>query len=120
MKVKKSGLSNSTTQTLAYLNQNRPIHNSKKLEKIKPPYSNALPVQRMKLLSKLVQVKKLTTMQLRHSLGIMHPAGRVRELRHQGHDITTHWVYEKDLNGVTHRMGQYIYIGRKNKKKEGK
>ncbi|WP_010598992.1 helix-turn-helix domain-containing protein [Rickettsiella massiliensis] len=129
MKKDKEGLSTENTQTPNDSKNHSSYSKSKskknKLqhhlseEKTKPSYSNSLPTQRMRLLTKFLQGKKLTTFQARDE-GIMHPAGRVRELKHQGYDIVTYRVRERDLNGVMHYIGQYIYKGRKNKKKEGK
>ena len=45
--------------------------------------------QRQRLLEHLQQHGSITTDEARRWLGIMHPAGRVRELRHMGWDIRT-------------------------------
>lgn len=49
----------------------------------------------------------------RDFLGIMHLPARIFELRGQGHDIQTDWIYEEDSNGVEHRNGLYVYLGKK-------
>lgn len=123
------GSSTETTQTPSNVSKQPRIYNKTKTQKLKlvnlltnkPSYSNSLPVQRIRLLNRLIQGHKLTTFQARDEMGIMHPSGRVRELKNQGYDIITYLVRERDLNGVMHRrVGQYNYRGRKNKKKEGK
>jgi len=43
--------------------------------------------------------------------GIMHPAMRVCELRKQGHNIVTNWVYQTDDAGIRHRVGVYTLDG---------
>jgi len=52
----------------------------------------------------------MTTLEARAN-GIMHPAMRVCELRKQGHNIVTHWVYQEDDAGVSHRVGVYTMDG---------
>lgn len=76
------------------------------------PYDNSLPIQRSRVLKCLEKEKKVSTLQLR-SRGIMHPAGRIMELRQRGYRINLHWICEPDANGVIHRVGQYIFHGLK-------
>lgn len=54
----------------------------------------------------------LTTQDLRQDLDIMHPAGRVKELRARGFDIQTHWDNYPTACGKKHRMARYVYMGR--------
>lgn len=55
----------------------------------------------------------LTTQDLRQELDIMHPAGRVKELRARGFDIQTHWENYPTACGKLHRMGRYVYMGKR-------
>lgn len=75
-------------------------------------YSNSPVVQRARILKTFAIKPRLSTFELR-DMGIMHPAGRVMELRRQGYRIELHWIYEPDANGVDHRLGQYVFQGRK-------
>ncbi|MFZ6876220.1 helix-turn-helix domain-containing protein [Undibacterium sp. Di27W] len=52
----------------------------------------------------------LTTQDLRHDLDIMHPAGRIRELRTKGYDIKTVWENCPTACGKIHRMARYVYL----------
>ena len=54
----------------------------------------------------------LTTQDLRHDLDIMHPAGRVKELRGRGFDIQTQWADYPTACGKKHRMARYVYMGK--------
>lgn len=54
----------------------------------------------------------LTTQDLRQDLDIMHPAGRVKELRARGFDIQTHWDNYPTACGKMHRMARYVYVSR--------
>ena len=53
----------------------------------------------------------LTTQDLRQDLDIMHPAGRVKELRARGYDIQTHWQNYPTACGKLHRMARYVFMG---------
>ncbi|HHF7367437.1 TPA: helix-turn-helix domain-containing protein [Legionella bozemanae] len=67
--------------------------------------------QQARLLKFLERNGKISTMKAREILGILHPCGRSKELRAQGHQIETHWTKEADANGVFHRIGLYVYKG---------
>jgi hypothetical protein len=54
----------------------------------------------------------LTTQDLRQDLDIMHPAGRVKELRARGFEIQTHWDDYPTACGKKHRMARYVYMGK--------
>lgn len=72
--------------------------------------------QYAKLLIHFKQHRRLTTLQAREELGIMHPSGRISELIAQGYNIVTlRWFVEPDATGVTHRIALYVYLGRINK-----
>jgi hypothetical protein len=49
-----------------------------------------------------------TTHEARDKLNILHPAGRIMELRRQGHEIVTYWISQPDHLGRPHRVAQYV------------
>jgi len=80
-------------------------------KKSKRSYSNSASSQRARILKHFESCPRLSTMQARNELGILHPPGRVMELRKMGYQIDTHWIYAPDANGVLHRIGQYVFKG---------
>jgi len=50
----------------------------------------------------------ISTVDARDILGISHPAGRVKELRREGHDIKTLTTYATDAAGHRHRTALYV------------
>ena len=75
--------------------------------KIKP-VSHSYAAQRGRLLQYLKEHGSITTLQARQLLAVMHPAGRIRELRHSGYAISTYWSVDVDSAGIKHRQGLYI------------
>lgn len=76
-------------------------------------YSNAAASQRARIIKHFEeQSPRLSTLQARNQYGILHPSGRVMELRKTGFKIDTHWISEPDANGVLHRVGLYVYQGK--------
>lgn len=73
-----------------------------------PPQSSAK--QRQRILKYLQQGNRLTTLYSRESLGIMHVAARVKELRELGWNIVTHWTTETDITSRKHRIAEYILM----------
>ncbi len=67
-------------------------------------------VQQAKLWQWLRKYLQITTLQARNELGIMHPAGRIKELREQGADIATYWRVELDAIGKKHRQAVYVLL----------
>ena len=64
--------------------------------------------QRAIILEALKQSPK-TTVQLRHELGIMQPAPRVKELREQGHRINTVRIVSYTPDGIKHSaVAKYV------------
>jgi len=66
--------------------------------------------QRLAILAWLL-IRPLSTLQAREELGIMHPGGRVMELRRQGYNILTHWVVGY-TGAVKHRVAQYVLLAK--------
>lgn len=67
--------------------------------------------QQKRLLAAL-QKNPMTTLQARHELDVLHPAGRVQELREQGLNIITHWTTEETAKGK-HRVARYVLLAGK-------
>ena len=81
----------------------------------KPFNDNSITSQHSKLLIHFKKFRRLTTLQAREELGIMHPSGRTRELIALGHNIVTlRWLVEPDATGLPHRVALYVYLGRIN------
>lgn len=72
------------------------------------PVCNSYEAQRGRLLQYLQEHGSITTLQARHKLAVMHPAGRVKELRASGYQIATYWVFDFDSGRVCHRQGLYV------------
>ncbi|KTD18720.1 Uncharacterised protein [Legionella lansingensis] len=75
-------------------------------------YGNSASSQRARLLKFFESIPRISTIEAREVLGILHPGGRIMELRKKGYRIDTHWVEEPDANGVLHRVGLYVYQGK--------
>lgn len=73
---------------------------------MKPAESKAL--QRQRIMTAMACEGPIATSEARERLGIMHPAGRVAELRRMGYAIKTVWRYVADAEGVLHRQGVYL------------
>lgn len=61
-----------------------------------------------RLLAFLQEHGAIATSECRELLNVMHPGGRVMELRRQGYDIVTTWRSVSDAAGVLHRQGVYV------------
>lgn len=70
----------------------------------------AASVQRQRLQRAFELVSKLNTTEIRRWLDILHPAGRVKELRAEGVDIQTLWTTIESERGVKHRVADYLLI----------
>lgn len=56
-----------------------------------------------------LRIKPLTTLAARTELDVMHPSGRVQELKEQGHNIITHWQTVETEQGK-HRVASYVLL----------
>lgn len=63
--------------------------------------------QQLRLLLFLKENGAITTLQARQLLSVMHPAGRIKDLKNKGFCIETSWVTDIDSAGATHRQGIY-------------
>lgn len=70
---------------------------------------NSRAAQRRRLLLALRR-SPVSTLTARKELDILHPAGRIKELRAQGFDIQTLWQWEPTDSGKPHRVGLYCLI----------
>ncbi|PXV72360.1 helix-turn-helix domain-containing protein [Nitrosomonas eutropha] len=61
------------------------------------------------LILEVLRAGPASTLDLR-SKGVMHPAGRLMELRLKGCLIDTHWSWEFDSAGIRHRQGRYVLL----------
>ncbi len=82
-------------------------------KKSKRPYGNSCTTQRARMLKEFETRKQISTFYFRDTMGIVHPGGRISDLRKQ-HKILLSWTHELDQNGVIHRIGLYTYHGLKN------
>lgn len=71
----------------------------------KPP-ENILEQQRQDLIDELKK-RDVSTIDARDELNIMHPAGRIKELREEGHNISIKLIWQDDKAGRPHKIGLY-------------
>lgn len=74
------------------------------------PCEHVVGQQQGLMLSELREGEGVTTLYARETLGISHPAGRVLELRRQGHAIVTRRVSVADSCGRRHTMAAYHLV----------
>ncbi len=87
-------------------------HKLSQKKKLHHPYNNSPSSQRARIVSWFSENKpRLSTTEAREILGVMHPAGRIQELKEGGHKIILNWTAQADANGVLHRAGEYVYLG---------
>lgn len=67
--------------------------------------------QRAQVLALLKSYTALTTDQFR-AHGVMHPSGRIMELRRQGYQIITERSRVTGLDGRLHTQARYLLLGR--------
>ena len=67
--------------------------------------------QRAQVLALLKAYTALTTDQFR-AHGVMHPSGRIMELRRQGHQIVTERSRVTGMDGRLHTQSRYVLLGR--------
>ncbi len=66
------------------------------------------PAQRQTILAHLLIHHHITTTEARNDLFIMHPAGRIKDLRDRGEDIITNMVPLGDSS-----QADYVHLGKK-------
>ena len=72
--------------------------------------ANSTAAQRARLLEYLQLHKKITTLEARKKLDVMHPAGRIQELREEGEIIITHKRIDFTPEGRPHRVAEYVLM----------
>lgn len=72
-------------------------------------HSTSSEAQRARLLARL-RTGALDTFTARRELHVMHPGGRIKELRAAGHPIRTERVTLTDEDGVTHSGVALYYL----------
>lgn len=72
---------------------------------------NDLASQRLRVAQWFADRSSLTTEEARRELDVMHPAGRIRELRADGWQIVTFWERFPTAGGRLHRMARYVCMG---------
>lgn len=70
---------------------------------------NSKTAQRARILSFLKENGTMTTLEARGLLNVMHPGGRVLELRRKVHRIITHWCIDY-IENFPHRVARYVLI----------
>ncbi len=65
--------------------------------------------QRQRLSAAFHRCVALTTLEIRRFLDILHPAGRVRELRAEGMSIITLRQQQQTECGESHSVGMYVF-----------
>ncbi|NOU21084.1 MAG: hypothetical protein HOO93_04715 [Methyloglobulus sp.] len=65
--------------------------------------------QREILFSHLLAHHRITTLEARTKLDILHPAGRILELRKDGKNIHTYWTTQETPKGK-HRIACYVLL----------
>lgn len=71
-------------------------------------YSTDNASQRQRILDWLRR-ESLTTLQARKHLDVMHPSGRVQELKAQGYNIVKEWTTD-DSGKAKHRVARYVLL----------
>ncbi len=66
-------------------------------------------IQRFRLLERL-QKGPISTFEARSELFIAHPAGRIFDLREQGHKIETHTCEKSTTAGAVSRVALYVLV----------
>lgn len=70
---------------------------------------NSASSQRARIVAYLQEHGSITTIEARQQLDVMHPAGRIDELREQGCKIDTVWTNDTTEQGKQHRVARYVW-----------
>ena len=90
-----------------------------KIESTKTPQMQINNHSSRKQCSKIVQALEragsagMSTIELREEIDILHPAGRVQELRESGYRIDTIWTVTTNAQGHNHRCARYVLHGKR-------
>lgn len=80
------------------------------------PY-NGISKQRAAILARLTK-SPATGMQLQIEHNVPDPTARIHELRNEGHQIETRWVYQVNPGGAVNRVGLYVLLVRDDRQGE--
>jgi len=64
--------------------------------------------QQMRLGKAFTTLGNINTFESRQCLEVLHPSGRIRELKAQGWNIEKVWVYVVGERGLKHRIANYV------------
>lgn len=78
--------------------------------KVTQSHSNSAHAQRQRIGDYLLERKRATSIELRAQLDVLHPAGRIKELRRRGWHIATIWESHPTECGQLHRVGVYVFM----------
>lgn len=70
---------------------------------------NSASSQRARIVAYLQEHCTITTLEARRDLDVMHPAGRIDELRKEGYEIDTVWTNDTTEQGKQHRVARYVW-----------
>jgi helix-turn-helix protein len=70
----------------------------------------SIAMQRLSLLRWLQERQQITMLKARNDLGIMHPAGCVKELGESGCYIATYWQWDNDTSVKRHKQALYVLL----------
>ena len=73
-------------------------------------HSNNSHAQRQRIANYLAAHGRATTLELRSKLDVLHPSGRIKELRQHNWQIDTLWEDHPTDCGKLHRVGVYVLI----------
>jgi len=80
------------------------------LKKLRDQFIGTEAETQAKLMLEALRLFPVTTFEASRFLDIYHPAGRVKELREQGHKINTLRTYSFTEAGVKHCIGKYVLL----------
>lgn len=84
------------------------------LEKIRIKHSgNDTSTQTKRLLEAIETLGGVSTIEANRYLDILHPPARKLDLIEAGHSVDLLWVYEPSGCGKIHRVGKYVFAGRR-------
>ena len=78
------------------------------MTKLHNDHSNSSASQQARIAEYLIENIRATTIELREILDVIHPAGRIKDLRGKGWDIVTIMENHPTACGKMHRVGVYI------------
>lgn len=90
--------------------KNTPHQEVQGKQKLSNAHSNENRAQAQRIFDYLSVHHRATTIELRAKLDILHPAGRIKDLRRDGRGIETIYEQHPTECGKLHRVGVYVLI----------